>query len=280
MAIISVTKLICSLTCLNNFHLKIAIVNTNEPKGKYMKKLMLNLMGCLSGMFLIVNPIYSEQMQNNQTEVAGSRKLAAEQHADIKQQRLDKANDEDERGELVTNGMYLTTHPMASHGIYKTSPLCDKVVLNDGSIWQVWFTSDWSVVSRWMYYNDQVIICPGSIFDATDYLLISQRTGEVVAVNLVEMEVIVGDPYFMGQRLWINQIDYVYDIIAGYYYYEIRLNDGSLWEVSSRDSFLCSLMVPGDVVFIGVDETLGSPTYNILVHFNSLEYIHADCVTR
>lgn len=245
-----------------------------------MNKLFLKFASCLIGTALLMNPIFSEHIQAENIQLAGSKKLDAEQHTSIKHERVAQANEESERGELVTNGMYLTTHPMASHGIYKASPLFDKVELNDGSIWQVWFTSDWSVVSRWMYFNDQVIVCPASIFDATDYLLISQRTGEVVGVNLVEMEMIVGDPYFMGQRLWITHMNYVYDVICSCYYYEIYLNDGSLWEVSSRDSYLCSLMVPGDVVIIGVDETLGSPTYNILVHFNSLEYVHADCVAR
>lgn len=140
--------------------------------------------------------------------------------------------------------------------------------------------SDWDVVKRWMYYNDQVIICPGTIFDATDYLLVSQRTGEIVPVNLLEIEVLPKDPGFMGQRLWIHSINYLYDIFNFCYYYEIQLNDGSIWEVSSRDEHLCSYMFPGDVVFIGVDESLGSPTYNILLHFNTLEYVHADCVAR
>lgn len=247
-----------------------------------MKNQMLKLAGCLFGIALITTPLFSEEIKDyaQQTVPAGSTKLDTEQHLAVKQKRLDQAAEIDERGELVTNSMYLTTHPMASHGIYKASALFDRVELNDGSIWQVWFSSDWDVIKRWMYFNDQVIICPGTIFDAADYLLVSQRTGEVVAVNLIEMEEIIGDPYFMGQRLWINSINYVYDPIYVIYYYEIRLNDGSIWEVNSRDAYLCSYMYPGDVVFIGVDEALGSPTYNILVHFNSLEYVHADCVAR
>lgn len=247
-----------------------------------MKNFMIKLVGCLFGIALIANPIFSVEIKNHeqQTLVAGSKKLEAEQHSAVKQKRLEQAGQENERGEMISNGMYLTTHPSASHGIYKTSSLCDKIELNDGSIWQVWFLADWEVVKRWMHYNDQVIISPATIFDATDYILVSQRTGEVVPVNLVEMEVIVGDPYFMGQRLWIDKIDYIYDFVCCCFFYQVRLNDGSIWEVDTHDSYLCSYMFPGDVVFIGVDEAIGSPTYNILVHFNSLEYVHADCVAR
>lgn len=244
-----------------------------------MKNLTLKIVSCILGIAVIASPIFSEDI-GNQTISAGSKKLEQDQHQAIKQKRVEQAGEENERGEMVENGMYLTTHPMASHGIYKASALFDRVELNDGSIWQVHFTSDWSVVSRWMYFNDQVIITPGTIFDATDYLLVSQRTGEVVAVSLVEMEVILGDASFMGQRLWINSIDYVYDIFCGCYFYQVRLNDGSVWEVDTHDNYIASFMFPGDVVFVGVDETLGAPTYNILVHFNSLEYVHADCVAR
>lgn len=244
-----------------------------------MKSQIFKMAFCLMGIALSFNSTYSEENKTEETQTlqAGTKKLDAEQHMALKQKRAEQAK-EDERGELVTNGMYLTTHPMASHGIYKASAFFDTVELNDGSIWKVWFASDWDVIRRWMYFNDQVIICPGTIFDATDYLLVSQRTGEVVAVNLAELEVLPYDPYFMGQRLWISSIQYVSSLFGGYY--EIQLNDGSIWEVSSRDHVFCSLMYPGDIVFIGVDETLGSPTYNVLIHFNSLEYVHADCVAR
>lgn len=245
-----------------------------------MKNLSVKFASYLFGITLIANPIFSEETQEQQTIAAGSTKLDTEQHKAIKQKRLDQASEENERGEMVSNGMYLTTHPMASHGIAKASALFDRVELNDGSIWQVWFSADWEVVSRWMYYNDQVIISPGTIFDATNYILVSQRTGEVVSVHLVEVEMNIGDPYFKGQRLWIDRMDYRYDIICGCYYYEIRLNDGSIWEVDSHDNYLGSRMYVGDIVFVGVDETIGSPTYNILVHFNSLEYVHADCISR
>ncbi len=248
-----------------------------------MKSLILKLTSCyFLGLALMCHPLFSEETKNDEHQKisAGSKKLDVEKHTAIKHQRFAELGQENERGEAVINGMYLTTHPMASHGIYKTSILGDSVELNDGSIWQVWFSSDWDVVRRWNYFNDQVIICPGSIFDATDYLLVSQRTGEVVPVRLTDLEVILGDPYFMGQRLWVNTINYLYDIICGCYYYEIRLNDGSIWEVDTHDTYLGSLMFPGDVVFIGVDESFGAPTYNILVHFNSLEYVHADCVAR
>lgn len=246
-----------------------------------MKKIVLKIVSSLLGIAFIAAPIHAAELLTQQESLpAGTKKLDTEQHTAIKQKRIESSAEENERGELVTNGMYLTTHPMASHGIYKASPLYDRVELNDGSVWQVWYTSDWSVVSRWMYYNDQVIICPGSIFDVTDYFLVSQRTGEIVPVQLLEMEVIPGDPYFMGQRLWINNITYLYDSLYGCYFYEIRLNDGSIWEVDSRDSYICSYMLPGDVVIIGVDQSIGAPSYNILVHFNTLEYVHADCVAR
>lgn len=268
---------------LNDCDLKIAPLIEINPTGWNMKNLMLKLVSCFFGMALIANPIFSEETtkdEEQQTLIAGTKKLDNEQHEAIKQKRLEQADEENERDEMVSNGMYFTKHPSASHGIYKTSSLFDRVELNDGSIWNVRFISDWGVVSRWMQYNDQVIICPGTIFDATDYLLVSQRTGEVVSVDLVELEVIIGDPYFKGQRLWINKIDYVYDVICGCFYYEIRLNDGSIWEIDTHDTYLGSCMLPGDVVLIGVDESLSSPTYNILVHFNSLEYVHADCVVR
>lgn len=247
-----------------------------------MKSLIKKLMSVALVVSFLVVPCYGEEDTGNekQTVSAGSKKLSEEERVALKQKRAEVAEQGNERGELVSNDMYMTTHPMAGHGIYKTSPLGDRIELNDGSIWQVWFSSDWEVVRRWMYWNDQVIICPGTFFDAADYLLVSQRTGEVVPVNLVEIEVIVGDPYFMGQRLWIERVDYIFDMVCGCYFYEIRLNDGSYWEVDTRDTYIASLMCPGDIVFVGVDEHFGSPSYNILVHFNTLEYVHADCVAR
>lgn len=227
---------------------------------------------------LLIQPLSSEEQQTKETIAAGSKKLTQEEHQAIKQKRVEDAKEGNERDELVTSAIYLTTHPMASHGVYKT--YFDRIELNDGSIWQVYYLSDRDVVNRWMYFNDQVIIRPGTIFDATDFQLVSQRTGEIVPVNLVEMDVIIGDPYFMRQRLWIDRINYIYDTACCCFYYEIRLNDGSIWETDSHDNYLASLMYPGDVVFVGVDESFGSPTYNILVHFNSLEYVHADCVAR
>lgn len=256
-----------------------------------MKNILLKLVSCLLGIAFIANPIFSEETINTDQMIsAGSKKLETEQHYAISKNRFEMQSEKQDtqpQNEKVAKGLngpsakaYLTTHPMAAHGIYKASLFYDQVELNDGSIWQVWFDSDRSVVSRWMYFNDQVTIWPGSIFDATNYLLESQRTGEVVAVNLIGMEEIIGDPYFMGQRLWINSIDLVYDFIFGDFYYQIQLNDGSIWEVDTYDNYLCSLMYPGDVVFVGVDDTFGSPTYNILIHFNTLEYVHADCTAR
>jgi hypothetical protein len=247
-----------------------------------MKKMMLKLASGILLIALITASTYAEdgQDQDQQTVSAGSKKLDDEQHLAIKQKRAEEAKEENARGEMVTNGMYLTTHPMASHGVYKTSALFDVVELNDGSVWNVWYSADRSVVGRWQYMNDQVIICPGTLFDPTDYLLVSQRTGEQVPVKLVEMEIIAGDPTFHGQRLWIYSMNYIFDLACNCFYYEIRLNDGSLWEVDTRDSYLCSYMNPGDVVIVGVDEKFGASTYNILIHFNSLEYVHADCATR
>lgn len=247
-----------------------------------MRNLLLKLLSSVLAITLMTNLGYAEgdEYENSQTIQAGSKKLEDEEHLVLKKKRVEEESKENERGKMVSNGMYLTTHPMAAHGIYKTIPFMNRLELTDGSIWQVIYPYDLDTIHHWMYSQDQVIICPGTLFDAGDYLLVSQRTGEVIPVNLVEMEVIIGDPYFRGQRLWIERMDYLYDLICGCYYYEIRLNDGSCWEVDARDHYLCSLMYPGDVVFIGVDERLNAPTYNILVHFNTLEYVHADCVAR
>lgn len=242
------------------------------------------------GVFCL-NPLYSNEndnqdisheqsdIQDDATLVAGSKKLPEEERSAIKQKRSE-STEEDVRGEVITNDMYLTTHPAASHGIIKATPYYDRVYLNDGSIWQVYYDMDRSVISNWMYYNDQVIVCPASIFDPTDYILVSQRTYETVCVNLSEMEVLIGDPYYMGQRLWISHVDYFYDIVYGRFFYNLILSDGSAWEVSTSDDFLCVYFRPGDVVFVGVDESFNSPTYNILIHFNTLEYVHADCVAK
>ena len=249
-----------------------------------MKKLKYVLV-ILAGLTICSAPLLAtgqsqEKTANEETRAAGSEKLSEEEHEAIKKKRTEQTDEEDPRGELVTNDMYMTTHPAASHGIFKVSPFLDKVYLNDGSIWQVYYDADRSVISRWISSNDQIIVSPSSFFDPTDFILVSQRTYEVVCVKLVEMEIIPSDPYYMGQRLWINQVDYIYDALCGCYFYRIVLNDGSIWEVSSRDSFLCAYFRPGDVVFVGVDESFGSPTYNILIHFNTLEYVHADCVAK
>ena len=246
-----------------------------------MCKFTLKWLSCLLGFALIMNHVSSEEPINSakKTLEAGTTMLSAEKHLDIKQSRLEQSTQENPRAKQV-NKMYLTTHPLASHGVYKTIPPYNRVELSDGSIWHVWYSSHWETVNRWKYYNDQVIICPGTFFDPTDYILVSQRTGEVVPVNLIEMEVVFGDPYFKGQRVWIEHINYMFDLACGCYYYEIILNDGSVWEVDYRDDYLASFMQPGDVIIMGVDESFGSSTYNILINFNTLEYVHADCVAR
>lgn len=245
-----------------------------------MRKMFVGLFASLC----LAQPVMAVDVldENTETVSAGSKKLTEEEHQLLKEERFEKLEngEEDERGSLQTNGMYLTTHPMASHGIIKVSPYYDRVVLNDGSVWEVCYDRDRSILSRWSSWNDQVTISPAGYFDPTDYVLVSQRTGETVCVSLVEMEVVVGDPYYNGQRLWISTMDYLYDYGCGCYFYQILLSDGSVWEVSTRDSARCSYMFPGDVVFVGVDEGVFAPTHNILIHFNSLEYVHADCVTR
>jgi hypothetical protein len=243
-----------------------------------MKKLSLKLFTCLLGAFLITNHCFASETEEIEIIAAGSKQLCEEEHLALKQKRADDADKESERGELVNNAMYITTHPLAAHGIYKISTTLDKVILNDGSIWKIYYYSDRAIINRWTSCNDQVIITPTSIFSPTDYQLVSQRTGESVYVSLTEIEVIPGDPYFRGQRLFVHSMDYLYDSSCGCYFYAIRLSDGTLWEVDTRDNAFCSLIYPGDIVFVGVDESVLSPTHNILVHFNSLEYVHADCV--
>ncbi|QLH35461.1 MAG: hypothetical protein HWD61_04310 [Parachlamydiaceae bacterium] len=241
-----------------------------------------------------IRAAFFRRNQSGSNDSCRQQKLDQEQHFIISKNRFEKLSVEEKNKEADTKSAnvtkvkrasasakaYLTTHPMAAHGIYKASLFYDQIELNDGSIWQVYYASDRSIVSRWMLLNDQVIIRPGTIFDATDYLLVSQRTGESIAVDLIGMEEIIGDPSFMGQRLWIHNIDLIYDYFFDVFYYQIVLNDGSIWELDSYDNYIGSYMYPGDVVFVGVDNTFGSPTYNILIHFNTLEYVHADCIIR
>ena len=228
---------------------------------------------------LLLSSIGAGEIENIETIHAGVNKLDDLLKMKLNEERQKLFQNDNPRGAFCLNASYLTTHPLAAHGIYKASAYFDKVELNDGSVWAVYYDMDRSTVSRWMAMNDQVIITPStSFFSPTNYLLVSQRTNECVNVSLKEIEV-NHDPYFGGQRLWIEKIDYVYDLSCGCFYYRLNLSDGSNWEVDSRDSSYCNLFYPGDVVFIGVDNSFGLNTNNILIHFNSLEYVHADCVS-
>jgi hypothetical protein len=241
--------------------------------------------------------------ENTQVITAGSRRLSQSEEAAIKEQRLfrsaqaeheDKNNDlsslkaiknripltiasttkkdgkNGEKTERISHGVrYYSSHEDAIHTALTGSNYYEKVKLNDGTIWSV-ASYDWWKVQKWLT-TDEILILPNHISYFYDYLLVNAQTGDYVDVNLTELEVLSWDPSYYGNRHWIVSIDYFSNFVT--------LEDGSIWDVSFEDDGILRHWYVGDVVTIGINDGWDSAIrLNILVHFNTLNYVRAECL--
>lgn len=173
--------------------------------------------------------------------------------------------------EKITNGAYyFTSHEGAIHTAYSVSEFREKIKLNDGTIWSVSFSDRWKLID-WLITDGIFILPKHSFFSIYNYVLVNQRTGDYVDVNLCELEVLTYDPTYYGNRKWIIDIDYF-----GNY---ITLNDYSVWDITFDDDSIMKYWRIGDVVTIGINDGWDSTLNpNLLIHFDSLNYVRADCL--
>ena len=139
-------------------------------------------------------------------------------------------------GEVVILEELLDVEDLASHYIKDIGKNGCRVVLRDGSAWNVQ-GYDKAIVSEWMKEDEIQIYASSKLFVGKyQYKLYNTLTGEEVRVQLVE------GPYVGGRRThYIADIDYYDDIV--------ELDDGTEWEIRDVSSWDI-----GQVVIIGSHE--------------------------
>lgn len=173
--------------------------------------------------------------------------------------------------EKISHGAYyFTSHEGAIHTAFSVSEFREKIKLNDGTIWSVSFSDRWKLID-WTLSDGIFILPHHSFFSSYDYVLVNQRTGDYVDVNLTELEVLTYDYTYYGNRYWIKDIDYFGNFVT--------LNDNSIWDISFDDDSILMHWNNGDVVTVGINDGWDSTLRpNILIHFNTLKYVRADCL--
>ena len=177
-------------------------------------------------------------------------------------------NSEENATQLHSKATYLTTHPNALHFVTAvTLPYGDPIQLEDGSIWSL-YTGDSYKTLNWLT-TDNILIMPNrnpvwnSIYP---YSLLNQQTGVAVQATYSAA------PWMnSGYSRWIYSIDY--------YNCQMVLNDGSIWNVPFCDSWILNTYLPGDYVIMGFNDAPGNGLgYNILINFNTLQYVYSTCI--
>ncbi|MFQ5728950.1 MAG: hypothetical protein ACE5GN_01145 [Waddliaceae bacterium] len=170
---------------------------------------------------------------------------------------------------LMKKGMdatiYYTTHEGAFHHPLAVSLLGDTVELEDGSIWAV-SSGDRYKTLDWMT-GDVIIIKPNHCWlSSYDYRLVNINTDASVKVNLS-----LGPIYNGVFTHWVIAIDYCHR--------EIRLEDGSVWKISSFDNSVMQKWLPNDTVIIGInDGWFSGSNPNILINVNMNNYAIGNCL--
>ncbi|MBA2728189.1 MAG: hypothetical protein H0U49_08480 [Parachlamydiaceae bacterium] len=172
---------------------------------------------------------------------------------------------------------YITTHEGVMHTVYSLSQFGDYVTLNDGLTWFVrpadrYKTGNFLVVTEYdyflntnfCYFTDNILILPGSVFSAYDYVLVNATTGETLEVDLVQPT--------PGQIV----SSYTVLAIAGNTVY---LQDGSIWTVPASDQGMLYRWYPGDSITIGINDGFFTGwNRNILINVNLNEYVRGNCI--
>lgn len=162
----------------------------------------------------------------------------------------------------LARGVYLTTHPGAYQHPVSISVYGDSVELMDGSIWTIAARDAYKTLN-W-YPADLIVITPNhNWFTSYDFKLTNQTTGVSVAADMYLGPI---DPaYNSPYTHWIVGIDY--------YYNEVYLEDGTIWNMSAFDRSTIDQWIIGDIIMIGVnDGWLSSSNPNILINVNLLNW--------
>lgn len=270
------------------------------------KKFSLSICS-LCTLFLLTGSLYGadEESDSSKQEIqiipAGTKRFSQEEDVAIKEERAKAQQDAESEGnstskkikdlisvnvastskkstghhfhglEKITHGAYyFTSHEDAIHTALSVSEYREKVKLNDGTIWNVSSYDRWKLID-WLVSDGIFILPNSSFFSIYDYVLVNQRTGDYVDVNLCELEVLSWDPTYYGNRHWVISIDYFGNFVT--------LEDGSVWDIAYADDSILQRWYVGDVVTIGINDGWDSGVRpNILIHFNTLRYVRADCL--
>lgn len=158
---------------------------------------------------------------------------------------------------------YATTHEGAYYIPVAVSPLGDNVTLDDGSIWSI-DPDHTSKTVDWMT-SDRVVIIPStSWFSPYLFRLVNLKNSMIADANLS-----------VGPDLYGMRTRRVKTIEAEER--EVKLSDGSVWEISRFDQDALRNWLPEDIVLIGInDGWLASFNPNILINV-SLEAVEHIC---
>lgn len=204
---------------------------------------------------------------------AGSQKQADSKNESVLKESQEDVQDvvDHEVEEKVTHGVYYyTSHSAALFQPIRVWEYKDQIQLSDGSIWSVALGDRWKLAD-WLISDVIVIIPNHSFFTFYDYLLVNQRTGDRIEVNLSEIEVLAYDASYRGQRHWIISIDYFSNLVT--------LEDGSVWGISFDDDSILQRWLIGDILIVGINDDWNSGSHpNVLINFNSLKHAHANCL--
>lgn len=200
--------------------------------------------------------------QNELIEMQADRAQRAKNHLGAAQKS--EATTEEDSDELIAKKVYYTTHEGGIHHHIAVNTLGDMITLEDGSVWQV-KNSDRMKTLDWLYGDSLIILPNHAWFSSYHYVILNQNTGGKVKVNLF-----LGPIYNGIYTHWIVGIDYCNC--------ELRLEDGSVWKMSSSDSRTVNKWLLNDTVIVGINDSWFSSKPNILINVNMINYAAGECV--
>lgn len=157
---------------------------------------------------------------------------------------------------------YATTHEGAYYIPVAVSPLGDNITLDDGSIWSI-DPEHTSKTVDWMT-SDRVVIIPStSWFSPYLFRLVNLKNNMIADANLS-----VGPDLYGMRTRKVKSID----LEAR----EVRLSDGSVWEISRFDQDDLKNWLADDIVLIGINDGWFAglnPNILINVSLDAVEYI-------
>ncbi len=161
--------------------------------------------------------------------------------------------------------VFYTTHNGAYHNPISVTALGGVVQLEDGSVWSI-ADGDHYKTLNW-YTNDLIVLTPNHDWFTTElFRMTNQNTGVSVRCDMR-----MGPIYHGLYTHWIVGINY--------YTQEIRLEDGSVWQVTGFDSSIFNNWLINDTIVIGVNDSyLSSTKPNILINVNTLSFVRSICV--